>query len=60
MLERVAWVRSPEERLQIRQEKEKPIFENLSELIKERMYQGGLLPKAKLTRALHYYQGLEP
>lgn len=60
MLERVAWARTPEERLRIRQEKEKPILENLSKLIKERIYQGGLLPKAKLTQALHYYQGLAP
>lgn len=60
MLERVAWARSPEERLRIRQEKEKPILGSLTKLIKERLHQGGLLPKAKLTQALHYYLGLAP
>ena len=60
LYERVAWARSPEERLQIRQEKEKPILKGLSKLIKERIHQGGLLPKAKLTQALHYYLGLAP
>jgi transposase len=60
MLERVAWARSPKERLRIRQEKEKPILDSLTKLIKERLHQGGLLPKAKLTQALHYYLGLAP
>lgn len=60
LLERVAWARSPEERLQIRQEKEKPLLQSLTALIKERIHQGGLLPKAKFTQALHYYLGLAP
>jgi hypothetical protein len=60
LYERVAWDRSPEERLRIRQEKEKPILEDMTRLIKERLHQGGLLPKAKLTQALHYYLGLAP
>lgn len=60
LLERVAWNRSSEERLRIRQEKEKPLLESLTALIKDRVVQGGLLPKAKFTQALHYYLGLAP
>lgn len=60
LLERVAWARSAEERLSIRRDKEKPILDSLTTLIKERIHQGGLLPKAKLTQALHYYLGLAP
>lgn len=60
LLERVAWSRSPEERLRIRQAKEKPLLQRLTALVKERIHQGGLLPKAKFTQALHYYLGLAP
>lgn len=37
MLERVAWARSPEERLEIRKEKEIPIIDELIEKIKSRL-----------------------
>jgi len=37
MLERVAWARSPEERLKIRQEKEIPIIDELIQKIKDRL-----------------------
>ena len=40
MLERVAWVRSPEERLKIRQEKEVPIIDELIATIKGRLMDG--------------------
>ena len=60
MLERVAWAREAEERLRIRQTIEKPILDGLTALIKDRVQQGGLLPKAKFTQALHYYLGLAP
>ena len=60
MLERVAWARDADERLRIRQALEKPILDNLTRLIKDRLHQGGLLPKAKFTQALHYYLGLAP
>ncbi len=60
MLERVAWKRSPEERLRIRQQKEQPILEELSELVKSRLLAGGLLPKSNFYKALNYYQGLAP
>ncbi|MEI6243379.1 MAG: IS66 family transposase [Chlamydiota bacterium] len=60
MLERVAWARSPEERLQIRQEKEVPIIDELIYKIKERFVDGKLLPKSKFREALGYFCGLIP
>ena len=60
MLERVAWVRSPEERLKIRQEKEGPIIDELTTRIKSRLTEGKILPKSKLREALGYYCGLIP
>jgi len=58
MLERVAWARSAEERLRIRQEIEQPILQALAEMIKGRILQGGLLPKSNFSKALNYFQGL--
>jgi transposase len=60
MLEKVAWARSPEERLRIRQEKEAPIIDELIEKIKNRLTQGSLLPKSKFREALGYFCGLIP
>jgi transposase len=60
MLERVVWARDAEERLRIRDTLEKPILAELTTLIRDRVHQGGLLPKAKFTQALHYYLGLAP
>lgn len=60
MLERVAWVRSPEERLRIRQEKESPIIDELIQKIKDRLVKGNLLPKSKFREALGYFCGLIP
>ncbi len=60
MLERVAWARSPEERLRIRQEKEVPIIDELIEKIKGRLTDGKILPKSKLKEALGYFCGLIP
>jgi transposase len=60
LLERVAWARTAEERLRIRQQIEKPILEQLTKIVKERIYAGGLLPKANFTKALNYYMGLVP
>jgi transposase len=60
MLERVAWSRSAEERLRIRQEIEKPVLESLTAIVKERILAGGLLPKSKFSQALHYYLDLAP
>ena len=60
MLERVAWARSPEERLKIRQEKEVPIIEELIATVKNRLYDGKILPKSKLREAIGYFCGLIP
>jgi transposase len=60
MLEKVAWARSPEERLKIRKEKEVPIIEEISQAIEKRLIQGKLLPKSKFREALGYYSGLTP
>jgi transposase len=58
MLEKIAWARSPEERLRIRQEKEAPIIDELIEKIKNRLTQGSSLPKSKFREALGYFCGL--
>lgn len=60
LVERVAWARSPEERLRIRQELERPILAELAAMVKERLLAGGLLPKAAFTKAINYYQSLAP
>jgi len=60
MLERVAWARSPEERLRIRLEKEAPIIDELTQKIKERLIDGTFLPKSKFREALGYFCGLVP
>jgi transposase len=60
MLERVAWSRSPEERLRIRKEKEEPIVDELIAAIQHRLVEGTLLPKSKFREALNYTYGLVP
>lgn len=60
MLERVAWNRSAEERLKIRQEKEAPIIDELIEAIKKRLVSGNILPKSKFREALGYFCSLIP
>lgn len=60
MLERVAWVRPAEERLRIRQDIEKPILDQITQMVKDRLMAGGLLPKSNFAKALNYYQGLAP
>lgn len=60
MLEKVAWARSAEERLKIRQEKEVPIIDELTEKIKGKLMDGKILPKSKLREALGYFCGLIP
>jgi transposase len=60
MLERVGWARSPEERLRIRNEKEVPIIDELTEKIKARLIDGKILPKSKLKEAMGYFCGLIP
>lgn len=60
MFEKVAWVRSEEERLRIRQEKEIPIIDSLIEAIKAKLINGKVLPKSKFKEALGYFCGLIP
>jgi transposase len=60
MFEKVAWTRSEEERLRIRQEKETPIINRLITAIKEKLVNGKILPKSKFKVALGYFCGLIP
>lgn len=60
MLERVAWARSEEERIRIRQEKEIPIIDELIAKIKDKLNDGKILPKSKLREAIGYFCGLIP
>jgi len=60
MLERVAWARTPEERLKIRKEKEVPIIDELIHKIKSRLVNGTILPKSKLKEAIGYFCSLIP
>ena len=60
MLEKVAWARSPEERLKIRQEKEAPIIDELKKKILNKLGDPRLLPKSKFREALAYFAGLIP
>ena len=60
MLEKVAWHRTPEARLMIRQKKEIPIIDELIKKIKAKLTDGKVLPKSKLREALGYFCGLIP
>lgn len=60
MLERIAWSRSEEERLRIRQEKEVRIIDRLIEAIKDKLINGKILPKSKFKEALGYFCSLIP
>lgn len=60
MLERVAWVRSPEDRVEIRLEKEVPIIDELIAKIKGKLADKRILPKSKLRGAMGYFCGLIP
>ena len=58
MLERAAWASTPEERLEIRQEKEIPIIDELITKIKGKLTDGRRLPKSKLREAIGFFWGL--
>lgn len=60
LYEKVAWKRSPKERLKIRQEKETPIIDEIIALSIERIKDHRLLPKSKLREALGYLLSLRP
>mgnify|MGYP005854604689 CR=1 FL=1 len=58
--ERIAWSKSSEERLRIRQEKETPIIDEMIERMKEKLGDPKILPKSKLKQAINYFCGLIP
>ena len=60
MFERVAWNRSPEERLRIRQKYEEPIIDELVREVNSKLHDGKVLPKSKYREALFYFSGLIP
>ena len=59
-LEKVAWNRSEEERIKIRQEKEAPLIDEIIDKTTHRAGIKNLLPKSKLSQAIHYFLGLAP
>lgn len=56
LFERVAWNRSPEERLRIRDEHERPIVNEIFKRFGKELKSGTLLPKSKLADAIGYMQ----
>jgi len=54
MYERVAWQRDPDERLSIRQEREKPIVEEILSKLREALIERHLLPKSAMAKAVNY------
>ncbi|OVE81490.1 hypothetical protein BVY04_03095 [bacterium M21] len=56
MFERVAWARSPQERLRIRQEYELPIVEKIFRRFTQELTSRTLLPKSNLAKAIGYMQ----
>lgn len=59
LYERVAWRRSPEERLRIRQTRERPIVDELFNGFIKQIKSGHLLPKSLLAGAIGYMQKRE-
>ena len=58
--EAIAWEESPEERAQIRREKELPIIEELIEKTKQEIASQKHLPKSNIRKALGYLLSLSP
>jgi transposase len=56
MFERTAWKRNESERLEIRQQKEKPIVDAIYELMRKKIAEGKMLPEDKITKAVGYLQ----
>lgn len=54
MCERIGWSKGPEERLQLRAEKEKPIVDDIFMMLQEKVRAGTLLPKSSLAEAIGY------
>ena len=59
LFERIAWKRSPEERLTIRTQKEQPIIDELIRATKKQLEKGKILPKSRLGKAINYFLGLQ-
>lgn len=59
MFERIAWTKSPEERLQIRHEKEEPIIDEMIEKTQDLLINGQILPKSNMRKALGYFCSLK-
>lgn len=57
--EKVAWNKSPEDRLRIRQEKEKPIVDKIFRMFNEKIRDNTLLPASDLAKAIGYMQSRE-
>jgi len=60
MFERIAWNRSANERLRIREEKEVPIINELIALVKDKLINGKILQRSQFKEALGYFCSLIP
>ena len=60
MLEKIAWNRTEQDRLKIRQEKEIPIIDEIITKVKNKLHDGKILPKSKFKEALLYLYSLIP
>jgi transposase len=58
--EETAWQESPENRLQIRKEKEEPIINEMIKMAKTKLNYSVILPKSNLMKAIKYFCGLIP
>jgi len=54
LYERVAWSRGAEERLRIREEKEKPLVEKLMRLLRDELDSPSILPSSPRFKAINY------
>ncbi len=59
LLERAAWKKSPERRLEIRNKKERPIVDLIFKKLREKLSDPKLLPKSKLYEAIRYMLSYE-
>ena len=54
MFERIAWTRSPLERLAIRQKHERPLVDQIFKTVEAKVLSGELLPRSSLGKAANY------
>jgi transposase len=59
-VEKIAWKKSLEERINLRFQKSEPIINALIKQVKKRVTDKYILPKSKLKKAILYFLGLEP